>query len=77
MNKTIILFLLLPLVAVADVVVPIDEVENSVNIRLNADTTSDVVGELHQGDSLPLVNSIDGWNEVELEGDATGFISAD
>jgi len=38
---------------------------------------SDVVGKLHKGDSLPLVQSIEGWHEVELEGDATGYISAD
>lgn len=77
MKKLICMFLLLPVFAFAEVVVPIDKVENSVNIRLNADTGSDVVGELHQGDSLPLVSSTDGWHEVQLEGGATGFISSD
>ena len=61
----------------AEVVVPADKVENSVNIRLEADTGSDVVGELHKGESLTLVRSIEGWHEVELEGGATGFISSD
>jgi hypothetical protein len=75
--KKFIVLLLLPVAVFADVVVPADKVENSVNIRLEADTTSDVVGELRKGDSLPLVGSIDGWHEVELEGDATGYISAD
>lgn len=75
--KKIIVLLLLPLAALADVVVPADKVENSVNIRLEAETTSDVVGELRKGESLPLVRSIDGWHEVELAGDATGYISAD
>jgi hypothetical protein len=70
-------FLLLPVFAIAEVVVPIDKVENSVNIRLNADTDSDVVGELQRGESLTLVSSSDGWHEVELEGGATGFISSD
>jgi len=70
-------FLLLPMFAIAEVVVPIDKVEDSVNIRLNADTDSDVVGELHKGESLTLVASTDGWYEVELEGGATGFISSD
>jgi len=72
-----VLIFLLPTIAIADVVVPADKVENSVNVRLEADTTSDVVGELHKGDSLPLVQSTEGWHEVELEGDATGYISAD
>ena len=71
------LIILLPLVGYTEQVVPVDKVENSVNIRLNADTTSDVVGELRQGESLTLVNSTDGWHEVQLEGGATGFISSD
>jgi len=75
--KKFIVLLLLPLAAFADFVVPADKVENSVNIRLEAETTSDVVGELRKGESLPLVRSIDGWHEVELEGGATGYISAD
>jgi len=71
------LIILLPLVGGAEQVVPIDKVENSVNIRLNADTSSDVVGELRQGESMTLVNSIEGWHEVQLEGGATGFVSSD
>ena len=69
--------LLLPLSSLADSVVPIDKVENSVNIRLSPDASSDIVGELYQGSSIELVSSIDGWHEVQLEGDATGYISAD
>ena len=69
--------LLLPLSSLADSVVPIEKVENSVNIRLSPDASSDIVGELYQGSSIELVNSIDGWHEVQLEGDATGYISAD
>jgi len=67
----------LPIVCVADVVVPADKVKDSVNVRLNPDAGSDVVGRLKQGDSLPLVVSQPGWHEVRLEGGATGFISAD
>ena len=69
--------LLLSLVCVADVVVPIDKVESSVNIRSAPDAGSDIVGRLKQGDSLPLVGTGSGWHEVQLEGDSTGFISAD
>ena len=77
MKQLIILCLLIPAFSMAEVVVPADKVENSVNIRLEADTGSDVVGELHKGESLTLVRSIEGWHEVELEGGATGFISSD
>ena len=64
-------------VALADVVVPAEKVENSVNIRLEPDSTTDVVGELRKGESLPHVSSVDGWHEVQLDGGATGFVSAD
>ncbi len=68
---------LLPVLGMADVVVPAERVQNSVNIRLEPDATTDVVGKLNKGDSLPLVSSQPGWHEVALEGGATGFISAD
>lgn len=67
----------IPVAGAADVVVPADKVRDSVNIRLEADAGSDIVGKLSVGESLPLVSSVDGWHEVRLEGDATGFISAD
>ena len=69
--------LLLPLTGFTDVVVPADRVQDSVNIRLEADTDADVVGKLSKGMSLPHVGSTDGWHEVQLEGGATGFVSAD
>lgn len=71
------LFLLFPFAAHADSVVTNDRVENNVNIRLDPDASSDVVGRLNKGESLELVAEHDGWYEVQLEGDATGFISAD
>ncbi|MDJ0792645.1 MAG: tail fiber domain-containing protein [Woeseiaceae bacterium] len=73
----LVLGLLIPLSGLADVVVPADRVEDSVNIRLDPDTSSDVVGKLAKGTSLPHVGSVDGWHEVQLEGGATGFVSAD
>jgi histone H3/H4 len=74
---TVIFVLLLPLSCLADSVVPIDEVENNVNIRLSPDAASEIVGRLDQGSSTELVRSFEGWHEVQLEGDATGYISAD
>ena len=59
----------------ADVVVPVDSVENNVNIRMEADPKSEIVGKLSQGDSLPFQRSVPGWNEVKLEDDAYGYIS--
>ena len=74
---TTLLVLFLPLSCLADSVVPIDEVENNVNIRLSPDASSEIVGRLDQGSSTELIRSIEGWHEVELEGDASGYISAD
>jgi uncharacterized protein YgiM (DUF1202 family) len=71
------LFVFLPLIAAAEVVVPIDSVENHVNIRMSADPKSEIVGRLDQGDSLPLIKSVSGWHEVTIGDGATGFISAD
>jgi len=61
----------------AEFVVPIDKVENSINIRLSPDASSDIVGRLDQGSSIDLISRLDGWYEVQLEGDATGYVSAD
>jgi len=68
---------MLPLLGFADHVVPAEKVKDSVNIRSGPDAASDVVGRLTQGESLPLVIAVPGWYEVQLEGDATGYISAD
>lgn len=77
MDRLGFLLLFLPLLAAAEVVVPIDSVENNVNIRMAPDARADIVGRLDQGDWLTLVNSTPGWHEVEIAGGATGFISAD
>jgi len=78
MKKLLALFLLVtPVYCLADFVVPIDKVENSINIRLSPDASTDIVGKLEQGASIELVASIDGWYQVQLEGDATGYVSAD
>ncbi len=71
------LIIILPIFAAAEVVVPIDSVENSVNIRMSADAATEIVGKLRQGDSLPLIKSVPGWHEVEIAGGASGFVSAD
>ena len=71
------LLLGLPLLSYAEVVVPIDSVEQHVNIRLSANPKSEIVGHLEQGDYAELVSSSDGWHEVEIVGGSTGYISAD
>ena len=68
---------MLPLLSAAEVVVPIESVEEHVNIRMVPDTKSEVVGRLYRGDSAKLVQSIPEWHEVEIAGGATGYISAE
>jgi len=71
------LFLLLPLIAAAEVVVPIASVKEHVNIRMSPDPSSEIVGRLYQGDSMRLVERMAGWYEIDISGGATGFISID
>ena len=77
MRTVALLIVLLPGLAAADVVVPIDTVQHFVNIRAEADPGSDIIGRLYQGDSIPLVQSVEGWHEVRIEADLHGYISAD
>jgi len=70
-------FLSLPMLCLADTVVPVDAVENYVNIRQAPQAGADVVDRLQQGSSLPFVATADGWNEVRLANGESGFISAD
>lgn len=66
----------LPTLAAADVVVPIETVKHFVNIRADANADSDIIGRLYQGDSMPLVQSADGWHEIEIETDLNGYTSS-
>jgi len=75
--KILLSILLLPLCVFADSVVPIDAVENNVNVRMSPDAASEIVGELDQGSSAELVESIEGWHEIALVDGGTGYISAD
>ncbi len=68
---------MLPVWCCAELVVPIKTVDEYVNIRLMPDSKTEIVGHLDQGESVALVGTQDGWHEVVLEGDATGYISAD
>jgi len=69
--------LTLPLVATAETVAPVESVETFVNIRLNPEAGTEIVGRLTQGDELVFIRTVDGWHEVELPGGGTGFIHAD
>lgn len=68
---------MLPLLSVAEFVVPIESVEEYVNVRMVPDAKSEVVGRLYQGDSAKVVNSTPEWHEIVIAGGATGFISVD
>lgn len=61
----------------ADLVVPVDSVKEHVNVRMEADAKSEIVGKLSQGASLPFQRSVPGWHEVALEDDAYGYVSED
>jgi len=74
---SLILLALSPVATAADVVVPVDSVENHVNVRMEADAKSEIVGKLSQGSSLPFHRTISGWHEVQLEDEAYGFVSED
>jgi len=65
----------LPVWCCAEQVVPIKTVDDYVNIRLMPDSKTEIVGHLNQGESTALVGTKDGWHEVALVGDATGYVS--
>ncbi len=67
----------LPSLTSADVVVPVDPVEQFVNIRAEPDVDSDVIGRLYQGDNMQFVQSVDDWHEIKIEEGLNGYISAD
>ena len=72
------LVLAFPLICIADVVVPVDEVENFVNVRQAPEAGSEIVGRLQKGIPLKHVASVEGWHEVVLDDEGTtGFVSAD
>jgi len=74
---SVLLALVMPVWCCAELVVPVRTVDEYVNIRLMPDSKTEIVGHLNQGESVALVGTQDGWYEVVLEGDATGYISAD
>lgn len=74
---SVLFILALPLAAVAATVETIDSVESYVNIRSAPDADADVIGRLQRGIPLPYVDSVEGWHEVEVSEDLTGFVSAD
>jgi hypothetical protein len=72
------LVLVLPFACLADTVVPIDSVENSVNIRLEPEAGTDIIGQLYKGIPLKYVSSVEGWHKVEIDDEGTiGYVSAD
>ncbi len=71
------LLIAVPLLSIADTVETIDSVESYVNIRSAPEAGADVVGRLQKGIPLPHVRSVEGWHEVEVSEDLTGFVSAD
>jgi uncharacterized protein YgiM (DUF1202 family) len=67
----------LPSLTSADVVVPVDSVQEFVNIRAEPNVDSDVIGRLYQGDNMQFVRSVDDWHEIKIEEGLNGYISSD
>ena len=67
----------LPSFTAADVVVPIDTIEQFVNIRAETNVESYVIGRLYKGDNMLHVQSVEGWHEVQIEPGLNGYISSD
>ena len=61
--------------ASADQVVPSDRVTSGVTIRAAATTNSASLGILRPGESLPWVQNVPRWREVQLSPTQTGFVS--
>ncbi len=68
---------LLPLLAAADHVVPVDEVTSYVKIREAPDASAEIVGRLHRSKPRRHVATVAGWHEVVLDDGSSGFVSSD
>jgi len=71
------LIAVLPLLAGADVVAPVDDVSSYVKIREAPDADAEIVGRLHKSKPRRHVESLPGWHAVELDDGSTGFVSSD
>jgi hypothetical protein len=67
----------LPSLACADLVVPVDEVNSYVKIRQAPDADAEPVGRLHKSKPRQHVDTVPGWHEVELDDGSSGFVSSD
>jgi uncharacterized protein YgiM (DUF1202 family) len=52
------------------------QVEESLNVRSEANTDSDIVGKMYQGDVAEVIGTVDGWYQI-TSGNVTGYVSAD
>ncbi|PYX30481.1 MAG: hypothetical protein DMG80_12145 [Acidobacteria bacterium] len=61
--------------AAADTVIALDDVTNSVVVRLSASSTSARVGTLQPGEQADLIGSVPNWHHVKLASGTLGFVS--
>lgn len=61
--------------AVADTVVPTDDVSSSVTVRQSPSAQSSKVGSLRHGDQAQLLGSVPGWYRVQLADGTVGFVA--
>ncbi len=62
-------------VSFADSVEPNHRVSNSLNVRDNPSSESTIIGSLRPGQSLPYIQSVPYYHEVDLGGGRSGFVS--
>lgn len=52
------------------------DVDNSVNVRKEANSQSPIIGKLHKGDLAEVIDTEEGWYKI-TSGDVTGYVSKD
>ena len=74
----LILTLMLPAVAGAEVVQPSFEVQTRLHIREAPHMGAGIVGDLHRGESAIVLSTVlVDWIEIQVPGGARGYVSAD
>ncbi len=71
----LVVLLLVPSVAIGDVVVPSDRVTSRVVVREDTSAASDNIGSLRPGEQLEYLGSVPRWHQVRLPDGRPGFVS--
>ena len=47
---------------------------SNLNVREDADISSKLIGKVHQGDTLEIIQSKNNWDQMKLPGGRTGWV---